>query len=622
MRAKVVSLKGISLAVLVTTLAGCQGMYTGTGTTVSQTDASPGFGAQRHAEAPTPAQIFADLHERRLQHSPQMATSLGDPRGMDRWDGPTLAHAQTSALITIQAFERLQQHHDFDALSRQDQISWMVLQNEAENAKRNLPYLQHSYLFNQMFGVQTSGPSFLINAHKINTAKDAWAYVRRLQTWDEQLDGFLARTYQAAEAGIYPPKFTYDYVIRDSRNLVTGAPFDGGADNAIWDDFKTKLAKTNIAPEEQERLKAAAKQALLRDIRPAYQRVIAAMQDLKTYAPGDHGVWALPDGEDYYKARLMFRTSTDLSAEEIHQIGLDEMDRIHNEMREIVKKVNFDGSLREFFQFTREDERFTYPQTPEGREAYLAASKAAIDGMRKKLPEQFGRLPKAELVVKPVEAFREQSAGRAFYNRPAPDGSRPGTYYVNLYNLKAVPKYEIEALAYHEGLPGHHMQIALAMEAEGIPEFRKHSWQTAYGEGWALYTEYLGKEMGFYQDPYSDYGRLTMELWRAARLVVDTGLHAKRWTRQQAIDYLIENTPADVREAERAINRYMVMPGQATAYKIGMIKIQELRAKAKSELGSAYDQRAFHDVILENGPVPLDVLERIVDQWIAQRKAA
>ncbi|OYW86294.1 MAG: hypothetical protein B7Z22_06890, partial [Hyphomonas sp. 32-62-5] len=292
------------------------------------------------------------------------------------------------------------------------------------------------------------------------------------------------------------------------------------------------------------------------------------------------------------------------------------------EMAAIMQQVGFEGDLQDFFQFMRTDPRFYKPETPEGREEYLAEARAAIARMEADLPNLFNTFPKAGLIVQAVEPFREKSAGKAFYNRPAPDGSRPGIYYANLYRMADMPTYQLEALAFHEGIPGHHMQIAIAQELEGIPSFRKYGGYTAYSEGWGLYTELLPKELGYYADPYSDFGRLAMEIWRAARLVVDTGLHSKQWTREQAVQYLLENTPNPEGDARKAIDRYIVMPGQATAYKIGMIKIVELRERAKTELGEAFDIRDFHDVVLKNGAVPLAILEENVDAWIAETKAS
>ena len=328
------------------------------------------------------------------------------------------------------------------------------------------------------------------------------------------------------------------------------------------------------------------------------------------------GVWALPDGEAYYAERLATQTTTRLTANEIHQLGLDAVARIHGEMETIMRKVGFTGTRDAFFDFMETDPRFFVADTPEGKASYVAQATALIDTMRERLPTAFNLIPKAPLEVRAVEPFREASAGLAFYSRPSADGKRPGYYYVNTFNVKAIPTYQMEALAYHEGLPGHHMQIAIAQELQGIPRFRKFSGFTAYSEGWGLYTERLGKDMGFYQDPYSDFGRQVLELRRAIRLVVDTGLHAKRWPKEQAIAYILANQPGDLESATRDINRYIVMPGQATAYMIGQMEILRLRADAQRRLGSRYDIKKFHDIVLSSGFVPLDILKELVEAWV------
>jgi uncharacterized protein (DUF885 family) len=343
------------------------------------------------------------------------------------------------------------------------------------------------------------------------------------------------------------------------------------------------------------------------------------MERQKEMTTTDDGAWKLPEGDAYYAHRLKMMTTTDMTATEIHELGLSEVDRIHGEMRDIMKTVEFDGTLQEFFTYLKEEPRFTYEDSDAGREAYLKEATRIIDVMTERLDEVFLRQPKAKLEVRRVEAFREKSAGKAFYNRPALDGSRPGYYYANLYKISDMPKYQMEALAYHEGNPGHHMQLSIAQELEGIPQFRKQNRVTAYTEGWGLYSEYFPKEMGFYEDPYSDFGRLAMELWRAARLVVDTGLHDKKWSREKAIDYLLENTPNPENDCIKAIERYIVMPGQATAYKIGMNKILDLRAMAKDKLGDKFDIREYHDVVIASGPVPLNILEERVEAWVASK---
>ena len=312
-------------------------------------------------------------------------------------------------------------------------------------------------------------------------------------------------------------------------------------------------------------------------------------------------------------------TTPDMTADEVHKLGLAEVDRIHGEMRTIMQQVGFEGSLQDFFDFTRTDAQFFKPNTEEGKAEYLAEATAMIDTMREALPSVFNTFPRADLEVRAVEAFREKAAGKAFYQRPAPAGSRPGVYYANLYRMQDMPLYQMEALAYHEGIPGHHMQLAISQELQGIPKFRKFGGVTAYTEGWGLYSEFLPKEMGFYTDPMSDYGRLAMELWRAARLVVDTGLHDKKWTREEAIEYLLTNTPNPEGDCIKAIERYIVMPGQATAYKIGMNKIIDLREDARADLGEAFDIREFHDVVLKDGPVPLAVLEETISNWVASK---
>jgi uncharacterized protein (DUF885 family) len=334
----------------------------------------------------------------------------------------------------------------------------------------------------------------------------------------------------------------------------------------------------------------------------------------------DHGAWKFPKGEAFYNNRLKRITTTSLKANEIHEIGLSEVARIHREMEEIMKKTEFKGSLQDFFEFMRTDKQFYYPNTPEGKKRYLDEATGLISNMKGKLNSLFITKPKADIVVKAVEAFREKSAGKAFYQQPALDGSRPGTYYANLYDMEAMPTYQMEALAFHEGIPGHHMQIAIAQELDSIPMFRKFSFYTAYVEGWGLYSELVPKEIGFYKDPYSDFGRLAMELWRSCRLVVDTGIHAKKWTREEGIAYYKANTPNAESDCVKMVERHIVMPGQATAYKVGMNKIVELREEAKDQLGENFDIREFHDVVLTNGAVPLNILEEMVQEWVQSKK--
>jgi len=382
-----------------------------------------------------------------------------------------------------------------------------------------------------------------------------------------------------------------------------------------------------IDAEKADSLKAAARTALLENWKPAYENLIAwQKEDIKNTPELGTGVGALPNGEAYYNERLANHTTTDLTADEIHQIGLDEVKRLRTEMIKIKDKVGFTGDLQAFFAELRDNKDnplYYYPNTDEGRLAYIADSNAALDRIKKELPNYFGILPKADLEVKRVEAFREQDGAAQHYQSGTPDGSRPGVYYAHLSDMKAMPKRELEVIAYHEGLPGHHMQISIAQELTSVPTFRTQAGFNAYSEGWGLYSEWLATEFdGTYEDPYSDFGRLGSEIWRAIRLVVDTGLHSKGWSEEDAVSYFLANSAITQAQARSEVRRYMTLPGQATSYKIGMLKIQELRRKAEKELGDKFDIRGFHDAVLGGGAMPLTVLERRIDQWVADVKAA
>lgn len=510
-----------------------------------------------------------------------------------------------------QAAQTMRENWDPAALPAEDALSFRLFEAAAKRSARSWPYRENGYLFDQMNGAQSDLPAFLINIHRVSTEKHAADYVSRIEGLGAVLDTLTAEARERSENGVMPPDWVYPYVISDIENLVRP-----GGTNAVLEDFAAKVNALDIDDEAKMELINASVVAWDRYARPAYERLLVEMKRQQAIAPTEDGIWRLPDGAAYYEALLGNYTTTDLTADEIHAIGLREVARIHDEMRVIMRQVGFEGTLQEFFEYTRNGDQFFYTT----REAYLADVEAKLNAMEAKLPQYFNTLPKAPLVVKPVEAFREQSAGKAFYNSPAPDGSRPGTYYVNLYNLRDMSKNELEALAYHEGLPGHHLQRAIQTELGELPPFRRFGGFTAYTEGWGLYSEELGRDMGFYTDPYSDFGRLGMELWRACRLVVDTGIHHKRWSREEAIQYLTDNTPNPEGDIRKAIERYVVYPGQATAYMIGKLKIMELRGKAQAQLGEDFDFRAFHDVVLRSGPVPLSILEENVLAWIDQSK--
>jgi len=468
-----------------------------------------------------------------------------------------------------------------------------------------------------MGGAQAFMPTFLINFHKVEDASDYTAYVSRLREVPRAFGQLMDQVKRSAGQGIRPPRFAHEGVIEQGGKVIAGAPFTAGADSALWADAQAKAGKIDAA--RADVLKGEARAALVEAVQPAFADVIAWFKaDLPKAAVNPSGVGSThPDGAAYYAQRLRASTTTDLTPDQVHQIGLDEVKRIRGEMEVLKDKVGFKGDLQAFFKFVDTDRRFKYPNTDAGRQAYIDDATKAIATIKQQLPKYFGILPKADLVVKRVEPFREVDGAAQHYYPSTPDGSRPGVYYAHLSDMEAMPKPTLEVIAYHEGLPGHHMQIAIAQELQGVPEFRKQAGFTAYAEGWGLYSEWLAREMpGTYTDPYSEYGRLTTEMWRAIRLVVDTGLHAKGWTQQQAVDYFSNNSSIPLEAIQAEVRRYITWPGQATAYKIGMIRIQQLRARAEKQLGADFDIRGFHDAVLGGGAMPLHLLERRIDQWM------
>jgi uncharacterized protein (DUF885 family) len=500
---------------------------------------------------------------------------------------------------------------------------WALELGRAEEADR---WRGHGYVFDRG-GPHTGLPNFLINTHRVDAPADMRAYVARVAAIGPALDVQLDRAKRSAAMGVRMPRFAYEQSSEEVRRLTTGAPFDGGPDAALFADAKAKTAALKTAGKIDEAQAAAfdkaVAEAMTATMKPAYDRLaawLAADRALSSAEP--KGVGSLPDGAAFYNAMLRQQTTTDLTAEQIHALGLAEVARIRAEMETLKAKIGFAGTLEEFFVFMRTDDRFYVSNDDAGRARYLKLAEGYLAGMKARLPEYFGRLPKSDLIVKRVEAFREEPGGAAHYSSGAPDGSRPGVFYVHLSDVRATPTYEIEGTCYHEGWPGHHLQISLAQEMTGVPVFRTQYGYGAYIEGWGLYVERLAKEAGFYQDLYSDFGRLGREIWRAIRLVVDTGIHAKGWSETQAMTFYTANSPQPVGKIRSEIRRYFVTPGQATSYKVGMVKILALRQEARDALGDRFDLRGFHDTVLGAGALPLPVLETRVKRWVAAQKAA
>ena len=619
------SIRGLGLGLLLAAaLASCGGR-TPSGGAASETAS----GAARDAAASESARLNAWLDarfEEELRFSPIFETILGRKTDYDKIDDVSEAADDMRLAWRETSVADLKRTFDYARLTPEAKTSYDLWVYALERAEKAKPFRRRYYVFTQMDGPQTSLPEALINFHRVDDAGDIRAYITRIDGVARAIGQYVERAKLAAAEGVHAPRFADTFVLEQARALVTGAPFDGAGDAPLWADAKTKIdalaAAGKIDAAAADELRAAARAALIEKFKPAYDALSSWVSADEAHADEvATGVWKLPDGPAFYAERLAAETTTDMTADQVHELGLREVERIKAEMDAIRERVGFKGSLREFFDFVRNDRRFYFSNDDEGRTAYLEESRKDLAAVKQLLPQFFGVLPKADLVVKRVEAFREQPGAAQFYEQGTPDGSRPGVYYVHLIDMNAMPKPELESIAYHEGLPGHHLQISIAQELKGLPTFRTQGSYTAYVEGWGLYAERLAKEMGRYEDPYSDFGRLGGELWRAIRLVVDTGLHAKGWTEAQAVEYFIANSPTAEGQIRSEIRRYIVLPGQATAYKVGMLKILELRARAQAALGDRFDIRGFHDTVLDGGALPLEILTRRVDDWIAASKS-
>ncbi len=573
---------------------------------------------------------FDEKYEEQLQLSPIAMTFQGIKQRYDELDDYSVEAEEARLEWRRQSVEEMQREFDYDALTQEAQTSWDIWTYQYEQAALAAEFRYNGLVFEQMNGAQGFLPTFLISFHNVADVSDYEAFVSRLSETGRALRQLIERAEESAQRGVITPGFALEKVIDQSQNVITGAPFTDGEDAAIWAAAKTNLATLvdagQLEQPDADALLERTETALMQDFAPAFEGIVAwAESEMDKVPEVSTGLVSQPNGEAYYEYRLANQTTTDLSADEIHDIGLADVARLRGEMEAVKDSTGFDGTLQEFFVMlreTRDDERFYYPNNDEGRQGYIDDATAAIENIKAQLPNYFATLPQADLVVRRVEAFREQDGAPQHYYAGTPDGSRPGVYYAHLSDMNAMPKSEMEVIAYHEGLPGHHMQISIAQELEDMPRFRRQAGFTAYSEGWGLYSERLASEMpDTYEDPYSQFGRLTSEMWRAIRLVVDTGLHSKGWTEQEAIDYFAANSSVPLAAITTEVQRYIVMPAQATSYKIGMIKILELRETAREALGDDFDIREFHDAILLGGAMPLHLLERRVNQWIEEVQA-
>ena len=569
------------------------------------------------------AAFFDELFERDLSQNPEFQAYLGrKTEDYGRWNDYSDAFAQVENRQTEADLARLRTEFDYKALGENAKISYRIFEYNQEWDLRNFEWRFHNYAISPMNDIASDLPTFLQNIHSIETRKDAEDYISRLQGIETIMQQVVADLRRGEAIGVIPPMMVYPKVLPGAQNVLKGAPFDETAEDGILlADFRSKLEALELDQEEKDILLNDAANALSGPFRNGYQALIAELLRLQTLADNDHGVWSLPDGEAFYTNRIKNWTTISRTPEELHQLGLAEVARIRAEMQQIMHEVGFEGDLAAFFEYVRTNPENYYENTDEGRQEYIREATALIEGIYDIADDYFNVLPKAPLEVRRVEPWREAGASTAFYNRPSPDGSRPGIYYINQQNMNAVQKHIMNSLAYHEGAPGHHFQIAIQQELQGLPQFRLFGGYSAYSEGWALYSERLAYEAGLYEGmPMRDFGRLAEEMKRAVRLVVDTGMHYKQWPLEQSIEYMTANTPMAPADIERQIKRYYVLPGQALSYKVGMLTILDLRQRAKQQLGEDFDIREFHDVVLKNGAVPMQVLDDVINDYIRSKK--
>jgi len=573
-----------------------------------------------HAQTPPAASVedrrkalnalFHDYWEANLQHAPEFASILGDKRYNDQISDYSVK-AQNQWLAREQNYLLQLAAIDTAGLTDQEKVSRELLLRQFALDEEADGFKEWEMPVNQMDGIHTTYPQ-LVAELSFTTVKDYDDWIARLHALPKAFDQVTTNMSIGIEDHRVPPKFLLEKVLAQVNELAGQKPEDSPL------ALPLKSFPATIKPAEQERIKAEMLDAIGKEVLPAYKRFARFLE--VSYVPAGReqpGLPALPDGAKYYAFLIRRTTTTDLTAEQIHQIGLDEVKRDEAEMAGIAQKLGFQD-LKSFRASLKTNPKLR----PASGEALLAAYRGYLTPMQARLPQIFGRLPKAPFEVLPVPEYLEKTSAPAYYEAATPDGSRPGRLRIDTYNATDRNLYGVESIAYHEGLPGHHLQISIAQELQDVPEFRKHGRYTAYTEGWGLYAEHLGKDAGFYQDPYSDYGRLEADIWRATRLVVDTGVHSQHWTRQQMVDFFHDHSAIDETSIQSEVDRYIAWPGQATAYKIGQMKILELRDRAKKALGDKFDLRAFHDQVLDSGALPLDVLSARIDAWIASQQAA
>jgi uncharacterized protein (DUF885 family) len=552
--------------------------------------------------------LLDQIWQDQLKHSPEFASSLGDKRYNDQLSDYSV-EAVNASLARGRGFLDKLAEIDTVGLTKQEVLSRDLMVRDLTDAQEGAPFKEWEVPVNQFSGFHTDLPR-MVDDLSFETVKDYDDWIARLKKVPTVFSQNMTNMQLGMDEGRVPPAYLLQKVVTQTEAIAAQKPADS--------PFARPLKKfpTSISAADQKRITDETLEAIQTSVLPYYQRFARFLK--AQYVPAgrkEPGVWSLPNGDAYYAFRVRQSTTMNKTPEQIHQIGLDEVKRDETEMLAIVKKLGF-SDIKSFSAALKTNPK----EHPASREALLETYRTYIAQMQPKLPGLFGTLPKAKFEVVPVPAFIEKDQAAAYYNPPSMDGKRPGRIYVNTYNATERSLAPVEAVSYHEGIPGHHLQIAIAQELTGLPEFRKNEYYTAYTEGWGLYSERLGKEIGFYQDPYNDYGRLEADIWRAIRLVVDTGVHNKHWTRQQMVDFFHDHSAIDETNIQAEVDRYIAWPGQALGYKMGQLKLLELRKKAETALGPKFDLKGFHDTVLDSGALPMDVLEQQVDAWIATQK--
>lgn len=561
-------------------------------------------------------QFLEDAFEEETMASPASLLQQGRRERMDEWDDFSdqstfeQVSRNTRYLETLRTFT-------FENLPRAAQISYGIFEFQAEDILRRSEYYRHNYPISQMFAFPLAVNTFLGNRQPMETVEDADAFVTRVEVLERVFTQIAANVTDRTEFGVIPPSFMYPQVIAGLEGLRATSTPEASDTHPLYQIFNARLEGVDADDAEKDRLRAELRAAIEGPLVRGYEVIIEACAAAAELATTTDGVWRHPDGDSYYAMLAESFTESGMTPAELHEFGLEEVARLETQMLDIVEEVGFDGTLDEFRAYLLSSPEFDYPGTDEGREIFLTEARAATARVMEAAPEYFNTLPRAALEVRRIEPYRQDSAPRAFYNQPSPDGATPGIFWSNLRTMDLWSTFDMETLVFHEAAPGHHFQIALALELEGVPTFQNFFGSTAYTEGWGLYAERLAGEMGLFSSPYTRFGGLNSELWRAVRIVVDTGIHYHHWNEQQAVDYMLAHTTLGEEVVVSEVQRYLTTPGQALSYKMGMTRILDLRAQAQEALGDDFDIRAFHDVVISNGGVPLSVLDDLVADYIA-----